>query len=68
MPRMTLKAARVNANMTQKEVAEALNVSNKTIGSWEKGITQPKPEQIDMLCTLYGVAYDNLNFLTTNSL
>ena len=30
MVKLTLKAARVNAGLTQKDVAERLNISNKT--------------------------------------
>lgn len=68
MLKISLKSARVNAELTQKEVAVALKVSNKTVGSWEDGKTFPKPEQIDALCNLYGVSYDNIKFLPINSL
>lgn len=36
MPRISLEAVRVNANMTQKEWAERLGVSNNTVVNWEK--------------------------------
>lgn len=64
MPRITLKAARVNVGLTQKEAAEKLNVSNKTLCSWEKGVSVPKADKIDVICDLYGVGYDNLIFFT----
>ena len=66
--KITLEAARVNAGLTQKEVAEELKVSNKTVGSWEKGITFPAADKIDALCNLYGVSYDNIIFLPNDSL
>lgn len=68
MSKITLKAARVNANYTQKDAAKALNVSNKTLCSWEKGASMPRVEKIDAICKLYGVSYDNIIFLPNNSL
>lgn len=68
MAKMTLKAARVNAGLKQKEAATALGVSNKTLSNWENGLVIPKADKIDPICTLYDVAYDNLIFLPTNSL
>ena len=68
MARMTLKAARVNAGLTQKEVAEKLGVSNNTVCAWEKGKSIPSVLMADKLCTLYMVGIDDLNFLTSNPL
>ena len=66
--KISLEAARVNAGFSQKEAAEKLEVSNKTLCSWEKGKTFPPADKINALCNLYGIAYDNINFLPTNSL
>ena len=66
--KISLEAARANAGLTQKEVAEKLGISNKTVCSWEKGKSFPDARQIDALCTLYGVPYDNINFLPNDSL
>lgn len=68
MPKITLKAARVNAGYTQKEAARILGVSNKTLGSWEKGLSVPRVDMIDKICALYKIDYDNLLFLPNNSL
>lgn len=68
MLKISLKAARVNAGLSQKEVAKILGVSNKTIHSWENGDTSPATKYIDALCKLYGVSYDNINFLPIDSL
>ena len=68
MVKLTLKAARVNAGLTQKEAADKLNVSNGTLCNWECGVTFPDAKQIIDLCNLYGVSYDNLNFLPDNPL
>ena len=66
--KITLEAARVNAGLTQKAVADHLKVSNKTVCSWEKGTSFPAADKIDALCNLYGVSYDNINFLPNGSL
>ena len=62
MPKLTLKAARVNVGLTQKEAAQKLGISNKTLWSWENGLSAPKATQTDNICKLYNVAYDNLIF------
>lgn len=66
--KITLAAARVNAGLTQKEAAAMLGVSNKTICSWEKGASFPDAQQINDICELYVVSYDNINFLPSNPL
>lgn len=58
--RVSLKAARVNAGLSQKEAAKAIGVSNKTLGNWEKGTSYPSAEKIINICTAYSVSYDNI--------
>ena len=53
--RISLAAARVNANMTQEEVAKAMQVSKNTIISWEKYKTEPTVTQSIRLCELYNI-------------
>jgi transcriptional regulator with XRE-family HTH domain len=66
--KISIRAARVNAGYSQKEAADRLGVSNKTLGNWENGITFPPADKIPLICALYGVSYDNLNFLPSDSL
>ena len=68
MPKLSLKAARVNAGLSQKKAAELLDVSNKTLWSWENGKSFPNADKIVSICNLYGVQYDHLDFLPKNSL
>lgn len=68
MVKLTLKAARVNAGFTQKGAAQKLKVSNKTLCSWETGATVPNVQQVESMCALYNVTYDNLIFLPNNPL
>ena len=58
----------MNANLTQDQVAKELDVSNKTVCAWENGKSFPKANKIDALCKLYGISYDNINFLPNDSL
>ena len=66
--KITLASARVNAGLTQKEAAPLLGVSNKTLCSWENGESFPDALQIEKICELYGIPYDNLKFLPNNPL
>ena len=62
MKKFSLKAARVNAGFSQKEAAKILDISNKTLCSWENGKTYPDQPMIEKLCVLYGVTYDMIDF------
>lgn len=58
MTRITLEAARVNAHLTQKELAEILGVSNVTVVNWEKGKTEPSISQLKKISELSGIPSD----------
>lgn len=60
---ISLAAARVNANMTQKQAAERISIDKSTLSKWENGLTSPRADQLDQLCSLYGVTIDQI-FLT----
>ena len=62
MNKMSLAAARKNANLTQAQVAKVLKVARSTIGNWENGVTFPKQPAIEKICELYGVSYDYIRF------
>ncbi len=63
MAKITLRAARVNAGITQKDAADAVGVSNKTMVKWEKGAAYPNVVQAFILCRLYGIPFDDIIFL-----
>lgn len=52
--KISLAAARTNAGYTQKEVAEKLGVSNRTIIAWEKGESDVPFSMAQKMCELYG--------------
>lgn len=66
--KITLASARVNAGLCQKGAATKLGVSNKTLSKWENGESFPDAEQIEKICKLYGIPYDNIKFLPSNPL
>ena len=57
---ISLKAARVNANLTQRETAEKMGIDRSTVINWESGKTYPTAPQLIQLCTLYGVGVDDI--------
>lgn len=63
MYKVTLKAARVNAGLSQRDAAQALSVSRNTIINWESGETSPSAGQFKELCNLYKVPMDNIFLL-----
>ena len=56
--KISLAAARVNADMTQQQVAEILKISKVTLVSWEKGKTKIPFNALLNLCELYRVPVD----------
>lgn len=52
--KITLKAARVNAGLTQLEVAKKLRKNKQTIVNWEMGRSLPDVANFTALCSLYG--------------
>lgn len=57
---ISLAAARVNAKMTQDQVAKKLHVAKQTIVNWENGKTEPTINQARQLSELYGIGLDNI--------
>jgi len=55
-----LKEVRQSKNLTQKELGERLNVSDKTISSWETGRTYPDIFMILKLYDHFDVSLDEL--------
>lgn len=55
-----LKAARVNANLTQEEVAKAIKKSKNTIGNYEAYTSKPDIETAKALAKLYRMSVDDI--------
>lgn len=55
MPKITLKAARVNAGLTQEDVARALRRNKQTIVNWESGSTDIRYHDLTAVSELYNM-------------
>lgn len=62
MPKISLKAARVNANLSQIEAAAKIGVAVSTLKNWEAGKTFPTQPRIEKMCEVYGISFDVLFF------
>ena len=60
--KITLKAARVNANLTQQEVSDKLGVSKHTITNWETGRTKIKKVCVMALASVYKLDVEDLKY------
>ena len=60
MPKFKLKAARVNAGLTQADVAKILNRNKQTIVNWENGVTEIKVSDLLRLSKLYEIPIEYL--------
>ena len=57
---ISLAVARVNAGMTQADVAKEMHLTKQTIVNWENNRIIPKPAQLEMMCRLYNIPLDNI--------
>lgn len=60
--RISLAAARVNAELTQDDVVKELGITKNTLVSWEKGTSEPKISQARELSELYKMPLDHIFF------
>ena len=59
-PKIKLKAARVNAELTQEDVAKALHRNKQTIVNWENGVTEIRVKYLIPLSELEGMPIEYL--------
>ena len=60
MAKISFKAARVAANMTQEELAEKLDVSRSTVINWENGKTEMRMVYLYAFCHITGFSEDDI--------
>ncbi|WP_323710560.1 helix-turn-helix transcriptional regulator [Mammaliicoccus lentus] len=56
----SIKTWRINANMTQQDVADKLGVSKPTVIKWEREDACLKNLEVYALAYLFGVSVDNI--------
>lgn len=59
---MTLRAARVNANLTQKEASKKVCVSPAAWSKWERGVTYPNALQIKKIEKVLNIGFSDIDF------
>lgn len=57
-----LKLARKALGLTQKQVAEKLNVVESCYANWEQGRTEPNISALKLLCKIFSTSPDDLLF------
>lgn len=57
---MRIKELRLERNLTQSEVAEAISTSQRNIGRWENEENEPSASYVKQLATFFGVSTDYL--------
>lgn len=60
MGEITIKAARVNAGLSQKQLAEKLGVTPATVSLWERGKSTMRPAYFYAVSQITGISVDNL--------
>ncbi len=60
MSEISLRAARVNAELTLEEVSSKVGISTTTLSKWENYLTFPTARQLKILCGLYGQSMDSI--------
>ena len=55
-----LKSARIECEMTQKQVADKLNVVESCYANWEQGRTEPNIAMLRKLCEIFEITVDEL--------
>lgn len=56
--KISMASARVNAGLTQKQLAVECGVSESTVINWETGKTHPHIKRLPMLEKAYGIPLD----------
>ena len=62
-----IRQFRMERNMTQEEVANALNLSAQAVSKWENGLTMPDIQLLPELAMMFGTSIDALFSITDES-
>ena len=62
--KISLAAARVNAGMTQNDIAKKMHISKNTVINWVKGKVELKPAQFKMYCEIVKAPEDAISLPT----
>ena len=59
---MTLKAIRINKQLSQEEAAKKIGISPDTLSNYERGKSFPDIPILKKIEETYNVSYENINF------
>ena len=60
MPKISIAAARVNAGLTQEQLAEKMGVSRATVNEWEGGKRAMRTAYLFLFCNITGFSPDDI--------
>lgn len=60
--KLTLRKARILADLKQSEVAKSLGVTEQTVSTWENGLVYPTIDKVIKMAKLYNMPIQDLDF------
>ena len=60
MRKISIKAMRKRARLTQQELAEKLNANQATVSMWERGKNAPRARQLPIIAEVLNCSIDEL--------
>ena len=61
-PTMTIRQLRQARGWSQVTLGVLVGVTGRTISNWERGLTQPSPDQLQRLADLFGISVEAIAF------
>ena len=62
--KISLRAARVNAGLTQEQAADKIGIARQTLVNYETGKTFPDIKTLRRIADVYGIDKDRISFFT----
>ncbi len=60
MPKIHVNAARVNAGLSQEDLADKMGVTRQTVIAWEQNRREMSTPQVFMFCHITGFSMDDI--------
>ena len=64
--KISLRAARVNAGLTQEQAADKIGIARQTLVNYETGKTFPDIKTLRRIADVYGIDKDRISFFADN--